>query len=1648
MMQKGKVVSEEFNRQIGEQIPGNAVIGARALSMLQGKYVSTAQLFQTMQKGQIQSSTFVPAYAKALEEEFGDLYPLLDKRPDVALTRLTNSFTLFQKSVGQSGFMAALGNEFTRLRNLLVEGEGASAHLRPEVEKLAETLGHNLAQMVHFAGDAFAYLLQHMPEIISAVKALAALKVGATFIDWGKGAAQFAGSLMVVKKGAEDVTKAEATAAVVKAAQGTASLAGKSASEIVSAARAGEIKMVTKRPSVRQWFGNAFAGVVGAMGADKLGPQGTPYTTTAEELRKRHPLLTEAGAADLASESRTNWTNAMRGKARVGANLFEGAAGASSAKAMIGDLGKMKPALDGAKMAATTFATGGLNLVFGAFGKAAKGGVDFMGILKGIGPLLMGGVVGVLLAAGVALAAFGDHMTTVGGKQVQFNDIVGGGFKVLGDHVKDWWDKSGKNIGAFGVSLGDLGKNSGEIVATIVAGFVTLGDVIARVFSGIAKLAMDLITNSPLIKLVEIMMHVASGDMKGAGTIAKDYIKSGAGLLTMAGDVANTAGGVAGAIGNFGKTRQDVINAASASADARNSKQAGDAMASEQNAQLEQQLQARQQALKDLQSAGELEALQNRAKLGDITGPTWDSVFQKFASAGQATAQAATVAAGAAATTADAANVAANGVTSAAKGGPAQQNVMDAIQRASRITGVDENVLQAIAYRESKFNPTAANPDTSARGLFQFTQATAKQYGLTTAATPEAYKKDPGMAFDAQASSLAAARMAKDNAKAIEKYTGESATGGQLYAAHFMGAGGVVDLLKSVKKDPNASFATAFPDAAKKNDFTKGMSVSQVYKNLTDTVGNGKGSAAAISPGQQLAGITEVEGDTIQQKWVNLNKQILSVTAEADPAARALSSVGETLDKLDKYAEANKKLVQTGASDQFTPEVKAGLERVRARIMRDVMDAANPFTKDTRLATEQQQVMDLRLKGLSEQADFQDKLNQLEEQGYDITKLNTQANRDAAKAISDTTDRQQAQLRVTEALNAARQAQIARTGTALDNGIAQGVAAQSKQGESYDQTLARVRGNGSLNDITRAAQVNEGSRQAGVQQGFGDQLSEMRATQRLNPTEKSFRDDYKQYLKEVTGVQSDSLDTIAQHATAAQKAMAESYAKTKQTLENPPGFQKWADSLEPFAKKLEDIKSNFAEGLSDSIVDSIMDPQNAGASFENLMKNTQRQLLKSTVDNMLGGVIETFTGKKKAPTSPQEIAQSNAQVAQVQAQSTQTFSQAVDTFAGAVQQAASAVQQSGSGGGLPSAATSDILGSSYPSIAAQPPMLSGPLSTAIPGLSDLANMGSGLSTSNILGPQLDIPAMAPMLSGPLSTEIPGLSSLANMIPTGSGGGLMGGIGSLLGSAGGGLSSLLGSAGGGLSGLMGGIGGGLSGLMGGIGGMLGGGAGGAAGGGGGIGGMLKGIGGMGALGMVGSLLGALFAPKPKAAPVYGPVNGVIGESRAVNVTGTSIAAHANPIGSLLSSAVSIIGGGMGGGGGLGGMMGGMGGGGAGALSELAGLFKEGGYSTESVGSTVMSKHAWRDAPHYREGTPNTTGGGIPAVLHPNEAVIPLSRGRKIPIEMNGEGGGQQVHMTTNFTVVAPSPDAFRKAQGSITNKQNRDMKRAAARNLTP
>src|ERR1700761_7935906 len=191
--------------------------------------------------------------------------------------------------------------------------------------------------------------------------------------------------------------------------------------------------------------------------------------------------------------------------------------------------------------------------------------------------------------------------------------------------------------------------------------------------------------------------------------------------------------------------------------------------------------------------------------------------------------------------------------------------VENAIQRASQATGVDFSFLMKTAHRESGFNPAAKSGTSSAAGLFQFVGQTwlstlklhgAKQgyaryadliqkgsdgqYHVNGSAAKQAVMD---LRLDPHAASLMAGELTSDSAAYLKGRTGRNPTAGELYAAHFLGPQGSAKLIEAAQKQPGASAANLFPDAAHANKaiFYPGgqaATVGQVYANLTKVAGS------------------------------------------------------------------------------------------------------------------------------------------------------------------------------------------------------------------------------------------------------------------------------------------------------------------------------------------------------------------------------------------------------------------------------------------------------------------------------------------------------------------------------------------------------------------------------------------------------------------------------------------------------------------------------------------------------------------------------------------------------------------------------------------------------------------------------------------
>ena len=216
------------------------------------------------------------------------------------------------------------------------------------------------------------------------------------------------------------------------------------------------------------------------------------------------------------------------------------------------------------------------------------------------------------------------------------------------------------------------------------------------------------------------------------------------------------------------------------------------------------------------------------------------------------------------------------------------------VSQAANRYGQDPDVMWRVAGIESAHKPAAKNPRSSAGGLFQFIDSTAKQYGL-------ADRYDPYQASDA------AARLMRDNASFLRKRLGRDPTGGELYLAHQQGAGGAARLLGN----PDANAVSIVGNAAVRlNGGNANMSAGD-FANLwikkMGGAGTGRGGGTAMPQMEQMPGINEAmeslppsvaaaPGIAATQQSSALQRALLQRLSAS--AARAPSNVGEGLSAL------------------------------------------------------------------------------------------------------------------------------------------------------------------------------------------------------------------------------------------------------------------------------------------------------------------------------------------------------------------------------------------------------------------------------------------------------------------------------------------------------------------------------------------------------------------------------------------------------------------------------------------------------------------------------------------------------------------------------------------------------------------------------
>jgi hypothetical protein len=245
-----------------------------------------------------------------------------------------------------------------------------------------------------------------------------------------------------------------------------------------------------------------------------------------------------------------------------------------------------------------------------------------------------------------------------------------------------------------------------------------------------------------------------------------------------------------------------------------------------------------------------------------------------------------------------------------------------AVQRAASTTGVDFGFLMRTAQRESGLSSSAHASTSSAAGLFQFVEqtwlSTLKRHGAAHgyARYAELIDQSPDgrfvvpqggdarrvimdLRYDPHASAAMAAELASDHAAYLRGRTGREPTGGELYAAHFLGPQGSAKLIEAANATPTATAAALFPDAAASNHevFYRGgrpVTVSELYSNLSRTGGGGDAAIAKAvesDPGEgrftAYAGAARTERLREQAMLVNF---ILTDSNSDDPGMPEASS--------------------------------------------------------------------------------------------------------------------------------------------------------------------------------------------------------------------------------------------------------------------------------------------------------------------------------------------------------------------------------------------------------------------------------------------------------------------------------------------------------------------------------------------------------------------------------------------------------------------------------------------------------------------------------------------------------------------------------------------------------------------------------------
>jgi hypothetical protein len=180
------------------------------------------------------------------------------------------------------------------------------------------------------------------------------------------------------------------------------------------------------------------------------------------------------------------------------------------------------------------------------------------------------------------------------------------------------------------------------------------------------------------------------------------------------------------------------------------------------------------------------------------------------------------------------ATLAAQKTASTSPAAPTEGGLSGILSSVASKYGVPAALLTRVSGAESSGNANAANPRSSAKGLFQFTDATWKGMG-----------GKEGEQFNPEINADLGAKYIRQNAEHLKSALGRDPTYHEVYAAHMFGPGVSKMLNKANPKDPIERGLALFqsPTMVRKimqsNPNLRGKSVSQVLDTLENKTGTG-----------------------------------------------------------------------------------------------------------------------------------------------------------------------------------------------------------------------------------------------------------------------------------------------------------------------------------------------------------------------------------------------------------------------------------------------------------------------------------------------------------------------------------------------------------------------------------------------------------------------------------------------------------------------------------------------------------------------------------------------------------------------------------------------------------------------------------------